>query len=89
MNGKIQSPLWHQHFALEQESCIFLSSLTRPRGFVLKSRTAGAYFSVGKANANMVHGGSRTSGFMHDDVVRMLVLTSDSEIFEVEGDNLK
>lgn len=66
-----------------------VSSLIRPHGFVLKTRTAGAYFSVGGVVANMVHGSGRSAGFLHDDVVSMLVLTSDTEIREVGGEDLK
>ena len=63
-----------------------VSALIRPNGFVLHSRTAGAYFSVGGVIANMVHGGGRTAEFMHDYVVKMLVLTSDGVFNEVEGE---
>eukprot|EP00588_Corethron_pennatum_P016216 CAMPEP_0194305364 /NCGR_PEP_ID=MMETSP0171-20130528/2816_1 /TAXON_ID=218684 /ORGANISM="Corethron pennatum, Strain L29A3" /LENGTH=829 /DNA_ID=CAMNT_0039056875 /DNA_START=176 /DNA_END=2665 /DNA_ORIENTATION=+ len=66
-----------------------VSALIRPKGFVLKSRSAGAFFSVGGVIANMVHGGGRSTGFMHDDVVRMLVLTSDGNFKEVEGEDLQ
>mmetsp|Transcript_46238 Transcript_46238/g.55654 ORF Transcript_46238/g.55654 Transcript_46238/m.55654 type:complete len:830 (+) Transcript_46238:259-2748(+) len=66
-----------------------VSALIRPNGYVLKSRSAGAFFSVGGVIANMVHGGGRSTGFMHDDVVRMLVLTSDGNFKEVEGEDLK
>ncbi len=66
-----------------------VSALIRPNGFVLNSRSAGAYFSVGGVIANMVHGGGRMAGFMHDDVVKMLVLTSDGNFHEVEGDDLR
>lgn len=38
---------------------------------------------------NMVHGGGRTAGFIHDDVVRMLVLTSDGNFRELNGDELR
>jgi len=63
-----------------------VSALIRPHGFVLHSRTSGAFFSVGGVIANMVHGGGRTAEFMHDYVVKMLVLTSDGIFHEIEGD---
>lgn len=66
-----------------------VSALIRPHGYVLNSRSSSAFFSVGGVIANMVHGGGRTAGFMHDDVVKMLVLTSDGNFQEVGGDDLK
>ena len=66
-----------------------VSALIRPHGFVLNSCATGPFFSVGGVIANMVHGGGRKVGFMHDDIVKMLVLTSDGEFYEVEGDELK
>jgi len=66
-----------------------VSALIRPHGYVLNSRASGAYFSVGGVIANMVHGGGRATGFMHDDVVKMLVLISDGSFREIEGGELK
>lgn len=66
-----------------------VSALIRPHGYVLNARTAGAHFSVGGVISNMVHGGGRSTGFVHDDVVKMLVLTSSAKFTEVEGEDLK
>jgi len=66
-----------------------VSVLIRPHGFIIKNRLAGKFFSVGGVIANNAHGGGRALGFAHDDVVKLLVLTSDGVFKEVEGEDLK
>jgi len=60
-----------------------VSATTRPHGFVLNSRMTQQYFSVGGVIANMVHGGGRSTGFIHDDVTKLLVITSDGTMQEI------
>ena len=67
-----------------------VSALIRPHGFVLFSRTSSAFFSVGGVISNMAHGGGRDVGFVHDDVTKMLVLTSNGEFQVIDShDELK
>jgi len=64
-----------------------VSATIRPQGFVLKSRTTQQYFSVGGVIANMVHGGGRGStGFIHDDVTKLLVVTSEGTMQEISDE---
>jgi len=59
-----------------------------PRGFVLRERPPLRFFTVGGLVSNMVHGGSNTGGFVHQDVTMLLVMLSDGSVQEVEGDDL-
>jgi len=62
--------------------------LYRPLGLVQRERAGGRFFSVGGVIANPVHGGSKSGGFIHSDVTKMLVMTSDAKMHEIEGDEL-
>ena len=59
-----------------------------PSGFVLRERPPLQFFTVGGLVSNMVHGGSNTGGFVHQDVTMLLVMLSDGSVQEVEGDDL-
>lgn len=60
-----------------------LMTLIRPQGFLMKTRTAGRFFTVGGIVANMVHGGGNGAGFIYEDVTGMLVMKSDGSILEI------
>jgi hypothetical protein len=67
-----------------------LTKLIRPEGFLLRTRTAGRYFTIGGVVANMVHGGSKDSGFLHEDVTGLLVMLANGDVMEVtDEDELK
>jgi hypothetical protein len=60
-----------------------LTKLIRPQGFLVRTRTAGRYFTIGGVVANMVHGGDKNSGFVHEDVTALLVMLANGDVVEV------
>uniref|UniRef100_A0A7S2P4K6 FAD-binding PCMH-type domain-containing protein n=1 Tax=Skeletonema marinoi TaxID=267567 RepID=A0A7S2P4K6_9STRA len=64
-------------------------AISRPHGFVFRERSAIPLFTIGGVVANMVHGGSKSGGFVHSDVTKLLVMKSNGKVVEVEGDELQ
>ena len=64
-------------------------TIYRPRGFILRERSAAPRFTVGGVVSNMVHGGTNSGGFVHSDVTKLLVMLSDGAVSEVEGEELR
>lgn len=64
-----------------------LTQLTRSQGFLLKSRTAGRYFTIGGIVANMVHGGGKNEGFIQEQVTGLLVMLASGNIVEITSED--
>jgi UDP-N-acetylenolpyruvoylglucosamine reductase len=64
-----------------------LTKLIRSKGFLLPTRTAGRYFTIGGVVSNMVHGASKDSGFIHEYVTSLLVMLANGHILEITTEN--
>jgi len=60
-----------------------LMTLIRPQGFLMKTRPAGRFFSIGGVVANMVHGGGRGAGFIYEDVTALHVMTANGSLSDI------
>ena len=64
-------------------SFLDLISFLRPRQYILRTNTAGPFFTIGGVISNSVHGASIDEGFIHENVHSMLVMFANGSIKEI------